>query len=346
MPVQFHCPHCRLPITVAEQFAGTKSNCPKCKESIAIPGKLSFPVSGDPSLTSRDPQYDYRSIAIRYRWLKIMWLCLWIVFVTMFLFIPTIANNSEAVIFIIVFGLPLCLFGLFVIGLLLFWKKRKLRSGGYFVGFLGTSTRTFNIDCLQCDFSFYVPDILTTNPSPCPICEIPVIPISTKNARISSEHLKSEQWQYDYLSIVRWDRRMMLSLLLLFLGIAVFITMLVFLYSMQGGLGLFLHQVFMLLGLYALLVSILSILVFFISGIKLIGLLRLHLSIFFALIMGMSIIGLILYIPILFLKIKFRTMFVLHEQGYTGALWGTGMKQFSGRNTVDEVNQSSENQDI
>ena len=40
MSIQFNCPHCDLPLTVADHFSGTMSNCLRCEEAIIVPGSL------------------------------------------------------------------------------------------------------------------------------------------------------------------------------------------------------------------------------------------------------------------------------------------------------------------
>ena len=336
--IQFHCPHCDLPLTVAKQFSGAKSNCLKCGEVITIPGSIPLPKSISSEAMLSRPHYDYRSVAIWYRCQKVFFLTLLVAFPVLFLLVGILGNDFlETTMLIIFFGLPFCLLGLLFLGYKLWWKKRMLQKGGYSVGFLGTDIRQFDVICPQCNFSFFVSDCLSTTPTTCTLCEAMIIPAEHSAARVSTKVFHSEQWKYDYRAIVKWDRRMTLSLLLSLIGVATFIGIITFLFSFYSAHGVqsnFFHRAFMLSASFFLLVGVLSAIAFLVSAAKLFGLLRLRLPIIYIVVMGVSVIGILLYILILPFLIKLRAMFVLREEGYTCSLWRDGMKQFSGQNTA------------
>jgi phage FluMu protein Com len=43
MPIRFHCKHCGQKLSVGSQRAGTKANCPRCKEIVRVPGEAAKP---------------------------------------------------------------------------------------------------------------------------------------------------------------------------------------------------------------------------------------------------------------------------------------------------------------
>lgn len=43
MPIRFNCKHCGQKLSVGSQRAGTKANCPRCKEIVRVPGEVVKP---------------------------------------------------------------------------------------------------------------------------------------------------------------------------------------------------------------------------------------------------------------------------------------------------------------
>lgn len=45
MPIKFHCPHCKKPLSVKEHLAGKKGTCPACHQTLTVPGAPAAPVA-------------------------------------------------------------------------------------------------------------------------------------------------------------------------------------------------------------------------------------------------------------------------------------------------------------
>ena len=339
MSIQFNCSHCGLSLTTESRFAGYESQCLRCLKPVAIPGPAEYDLT--------QPPFNYRSIAIIYPKLQLLWLALWILLFWLLYLLKGLGAGAESALVSLFPGIPLTLMGLIYVGFKSWRIKRILQKGGYSIGLLGTYLGQFRFDCPQCNSPTVTPDRFVAVNMICPFCQAEVIALPRGHGgQVPSIVMQSEQWKYDYRSIIRWDRRMMLSLLLFCSGIFLSVSILSFVfhvYETHGIQGDFFHRSFMLLAMFFLLVSVLSALVYLFSAIKLVGQLHLYIPIFYILIMGISVIGLLLYIPFFLIRIKLHTIFILRESGYTCALWATGMKQFAGHNSIDETDYLLEN---
>ncbi len=47
MPIRFNCKHCGQKLSVGSQRAGTKANCPRCKEIVRVPGEVVKPSKAE-----------------------------------------------------------------------------------------------------------------------------------------------------------------------------------------------------------------------------------------------------------------------------------------------------------
>lgn len=339
MPIHFQCPHCDLPLSVHGRFSGAESTCLKCREPICVPtGDVPVVNIAAMPLDNQIRPVDYRKIAVKYRERKLFWLFLIGATVFQFFFFIFLALRSDEGApdertMVLILSIPLCLLATIILGIDLWFKKRRLRKGGYDVGFLGTKSGEFRIECPTCNMPFSVYDCFSTTPDICPSCQTTVIPSSAKTVHVSSNSLQSPHWEYDYRSIVRWERRLALSSFFMLTGFIACFSIIMFLFfSRVGEQSLFVHQFCMILALFSLGTGIVSTIMMIVSMAKLVGLLHYHFSVILMFLSVSSVVGIFIYLPALMLSIKMATAKVLQSRGYQTAFFSSGMEQFGKKN--------------
>jgi uncharacterized protein (DUF983 family) len=58
MPIKFHCPSCRVGITLPDEYAGLKAKCKACGYKLIVPGAAASAVDVLPAEPSRKSQPD------------------------------------------------------------------------------------------------------------------------------------------------------------------------------------------------------------------------------------------------------------------------------------------------